>query len=84
MSTTKTHSGPRLRCLAKDENQHYATYKGCTVSVLRDHKSRPWTFIISAPDGTYLADGYTKEPMTMREAILYAVNAAGLWKKGNS
>ena len=72
-------SGPRLRCLAKDSNQFYGMYRGCQVSILRDHKSRPWTFLISSPEGYALADGYTKEPMNMREAIVHAVTAAGLW-----
>lgn len=72
-------SGPRLRCHATDANCFYGTYKKCLVSILRDHKSRPWTFLITAPDGTYLADGITKDPMTLREAIVHAVTGAGLW-----
>jgi hypothetical protein len=73
-------TGPRLRCLAKDQNCFYGMYKGCTVSILRDHKSRPWTFLVSATNGRTLADGFTKEPMTLREAIVHAVKGAGLWE----
>ena len=73
-------SSPRLRCREKWQNGFYGSYKGNDVILERDHKNTAWAFTITASSGSYLADGYTKEPMEMREAILYALKAAGLWQ----
>lgn len=71
--------GPRLRCTEKWENGFYGTYRGHQVTIERDHKSRPWTFLVVCPDGTRAADGVMRERTTMREAIIYALSGALLW-----
>lgn len=50
------------------------------MAVERDHKTEPWAFLVTAPSGLNVADGYTKEPMTLREAIIHALTGAGLWQ----
>lgn len=72
-------SAPRLRCREKSNTTFYGTYKGHSVTLERDHETYPWAFLIVAPDGGVLADGYTKGPCMMQEAILYALKASTLW-----
>lgn len=73
------NGGPRLRCTEKWPNGFYGTYRGHQVAIERDHKSRPWTFLVVCPDGTRAADGVMREQTTMREAIIYALRGALLW-----
>ena len=72
-------AGPRLRCTEKWPNGFYGTYRGHQVAIERDHKSRPWAFLVICPDGTHAADGVMREQTTMREAIIYALRGALLW-----
>ncbi len=71
-------SAPRLRCHERSARLFYGRYKGHEVGVERDHKGR-WTFLVIGPDGTRAADGITREPCTMREAIIYALKGALLF-----
>lgn len=72
-------SGPRLRCIEKWSNGFYGTYRGHTVTIERDYRDDPWTFLVVGPDGIRCADGVMRERTTLREAIIYAVTGAQLW-----
>ena len=77
--TPAKNSGPRLRCDERSASHFYGKYKGHLVTIERDHRSRPWTFLVVCPDGTRAADGEMRERTTMREAIVYALRGALLW-----
>lgn len=70
---------PRLHNTEKSANDFYGQYKGHTVLLGRSNKNSVWGYTVIAPDGTYAADGYTKEPMTVRDAIKIALRSAALW-----
>ena len=61
-------------------NSYSGTYRRHPIDMSRRSKDSPWGFTVWDKDGGVLADGYTKEPMTRKEAIQYAVRAAGLIK----
>jgi hypothetical protein len=76
-------SRPRLRCTEKWSNGFYITYKGHRAVIERDSDKSPWAFLVMAPDGGILADGYTKRPMSMQEAIIHALTSACLLHNAN-
>lgn len=69
-------NSPRLRCHEKGENYFYGSYRGHSVSVLRDSPERAWAFLVQCPDGTYAADGLMDRKASMREAIIHAITGA--------
>lgn len=78
MSANK--SGPRLRWRICTSCQYVGDYKGHEVYVWRFNKRKPWAYVVTAPDGTKVADGIMDTRGTMREAIVHAVTGAMLWQ----
>jgi hypothetical protein len=72
-------SGPRLRWEAASGSQYWGSYKKHKVAVWCYNKRRIWSYVVTAPDGTKVADGIMDGPGTMREAIVHAVTGAMLW-----
>jgi hypothetical protein len=71
---------PRLRYFHKWHNGFYGSYKKHKIALERDHPNQPWAFLVSDSAGCYLADGYTKTAMELREAIVYVLKQAHLYE----
>lgn len=78
----RSRTGPRLRIESRTENSLEATYKGCDVSISRDHSSHPWYIQVKPFGGGYIYDGWWLyvEGFSMDEAIIEACTGAMLWE----
>ena len=74
--------GPRVRTISRSKNSGLYKYRGCEISVERDHSGDDWYIRVQYFNGGYLYDGYWTDSqfMPQRAAVIEATIGSQLWK----